>query len=68
MRKKGGVTIPTANLVLYQRFNNSVADETGNHTPISTGVFYANGLYSGSANESAVFSATKYLVAESRHK
>ncbi len=38
--------IPLGNLVAYLRFNNSVADQSGNHSPTSNGVTYVNGLFS----------------------
>lgn len=47
-------TIPLSNLMFYQRFNNSVADQTGNYSVSSSGVTYGNGLYSGVSNESIV--------------
>lgn len=47
-------TIPLSNLMFYQRFNNSVADQTGNYSVSSSGVTYGNGLYSGVSNESVV--------------
>lgn len=51
----GGTAIPTGNLVLYQRLNNNVNDQTGNHNPTESGITYDTGIYSGAANESAVF-------------
>ena len=47
-------TIPLSNLMFYQRFNNSVADQTGNYSVSSSGVTYGNGIYSGVSNESIV--------------
>ena len=54
--------IPRKSLVLYQRYNNSVADETDNHTPNASGVDYVNGIYSGSSNEAVRFdNNTEYV-------
>jgi len=36
--------IPIGNLMFYQRFNNSVTDQTGNYGTTSSGVTYANGF------------------------
>tara|TARA_R110000803_G_scaffold76454_1_gene141055 strand:+ start:6005 stop:7639 length:1635 start_codon:yes stop_codon:yes gene_type:complete len=49
---------PTENLLLYQRFNNSVVDETGLNTPTQNAVSYVNGLYSGLPNESIYYNAS----------
>ena len=49
-------------LVLYQRFNNDVADATGNHTPVPTGITYENGLYSGTALEASKFGTSKWIL------
>lgn len=45
--------VPTENLVLYMRFNNSLSDETGNNTGItkSASATYQNGIYSGVSTE-----------------
>lgn len=49
----GAVAIPTENLVLYCGFNNSLTDETGNHTLTNSGVTYVNGLWSGTTLSAA---------------
>lgn len=51
------VAIPTGNLIRYIRGHNSVTDETGNSTPVGTGLTYTTGIYSGSANEAIDFNA-----------
>ena len=48
--------IPAGTLIIYMRFNNTLVDQTGNHSPASAGTpSYVNGLYSGSSNEAVDF-------------
>lgn len=54
--------IPQDNLVLYCRFNNSIADQTGNNSMSSVSISYGNGLYSGASNESVYFNSSTDFV------
>ena len=60
--KDSGIAIPTDNLVLYMRFNNSVTDQTGNHTPTTSGTTYGNGIYTGTPNGSILYNSSSDYV------
>ena len=50
-------------MLSYMRFNNSLVDETGNHTPVGTGsLTYGNGVWSGNPNESLVINSNNNYV------